>query len=93
MSSVLILGKDAKRRGVQIVVLAAPNGAGEGVDRQSGQADGQREDDEDHFHAEVPKVRERSAMARTVSELAGMTMAAMMGLMTPRTAQEPATTL
>lgn len=92
----IIVKEHAVRRGVEVVKLSLADGVGEGNDGAPGEDECQWQNDEEHAHGVPPLQRKapvRTQIARTVSELAGMTIAAMSGLMSPATEIAPATML
>jgi len=79
------------RGGVDVVELAGANRPDERTDGESCDEQGERKHDVERKHQRSPrKARDFRELARTVSELAGMSNAAMSGWMTPATASAPA---
>src|SRR4029079_10798739 len=89
-SQALIVEQEAPRRGVDVIELA---GTHRPAERDHGARDdeqGEGKDDVEHCHELPLNARERRELASTVSELAGISSAAINGWMTPAIASEPA---
>jgi hypothetical protein len=92
----IIVKEHAVGRGVEIVKLSLPDGIREGDNGTPGEDERQRQNDEQHAHDLPPFQRKapvRMQIARTVSELAGITTAAISGLINPATESAAATML
>lgn len=98
----LVVIEHAKRRRLEIIELAASDGAYEGEQRARRQYKRQRKHDRQHAHGVTCGVKfgvrtrngfDRTQIATTVSELAGMMIAAKSGLMIPAIANAAATAL
>ena len=83
------------RRRIEIVELAPPSAGDERDDRGKHDERRQRHDNEDHAHDARPvgNVRLTHEASTTVSELAGMSTAAISGVITPVTASVTPITL
>src|SRR5213078_776345 len=91
----IVVEQDPARRGVDVIELAGPDGPRKGCDRDAGEHQGEREDEieDGHRGSSARNARERSELASTVSELRGMTAAAISGWIQPSTARLPASRL
>src|ERR1043165_6221554 len=90
-AAVFIFEQDATRWRVDIVELARANHPDEGTDGDARERQRKRQDEIEDRHQR--NAFDRSELARTVSELSGMTAAAISGWMRPLIASAPATTL
>lgn len=81
--------KHANRGSVEVIELAALRAQHEGNDGCEDHERGQRHDDEDHAHdaRSVGNVVPSQDASTTVNELAGISTAAMSGVITPVTAR------
>ncbi len=91
---ILVIMQHSHRRCVEIVELPSTHGPDERGDAAGGQERGNRHKNVDHAHrSPSPNVRTVYARAKTVKLLIGIRMAAIKGLITPVTANVPATEL
>jgi len=88
-----IVEQDPPRRRVDIVELPRPDGPRKGCDRDAGKHQREWENHVQDRHVRSRKARDRKELASTVSELSGMTAAAINGWIKPVTARPPATRL
>jgi len=93
VSARVVVVEDAARRRVEVVELAGAHRPREGGDGAARDEEREREYDVQRDHGAPPNARERSELASTVSELAGMSSAAINGWMTPAAASAPAVRL
>ena len=90
-----IIMKHPDRRSIEVIELALSSARDERDDRGEHDERGQRDDNEDHAHdaGSVGNVRLSHDASSTVSELAGMSTAAISGVITPVTASVAPITL
>src|SRR4051812_29886272 len=94
----LVVEQDPARRGVDVIELPGAHRPHERGDRPSREQECEWEDQVQDGHGELVRVgsrnaRDRSELASTVSELSGITAAAISGWIRPVTASAPATRL
>ena len=90
-----IIIQHPNRRRIQVIELASPSARDERDDRGEHDESCQRDDDENHAHEarSVGKLRLSHDTSTTVSALAGMSTAAISGVITPVTASPAPITL
>jgi len=88
-----VVEQDPPRRRVHIVELPGPHDPDEGGDRPHGDPEPARDDGIQQGPTVSLNARDRSELASTVSELSGITAAAINGWTSPVTASVPAARL
>jgi hypothetical protein len=88
-----IVEQDAPRRRIDVVELTRAHGPDEGCNCRASDQQCERQYDVERDHEVLRNARDRSELASTVSELSGITSAAIKGWITPITASVPAVRL